>query len=317
MGKPNIKVVRNGDSKIIRSNLNRSVIRTRNNGISSNISHKSRYNHTHVIRTSKQNVVSDRRAFIDRLKLPRRNNVASYKHKKQITSESHDKILLLKNVGRGKILVVLAPGPSHLESPIEKLMNHDKIDVLVINKPDKRVWPSKYWMFCDRSQYNRNVDEFLNYGGTIINAVGVTARRSNQVLIKGNASTHFSRDLLKGMNIGRSTVFASMQVAYWMGYEKIFIFGCDMTRVKVTVGGQERDLLHSYGVNPDVSEEQRLERFGAEVPFYERAARELGEECKKFYFCSKYNPYDFPDLYHRMGHDESTIDFIIDQSKLL
>jgi len=228
-----------------------------------------------------------------------------------------EKIIGLKNSGNGKVLVLLAPGPSTLEIPIEKLNNNNKIDVMTINKPNKRLWPTKFWMFCDQSQYERNEEEFHKYNGVIINSMAVLARRSNQIIFKANYEHHFSFDVTKGINIGRSTTYAAMQMALWMGYNKIFILGIDMNKVRVVVDGHEKEVLYNYGTNPDVSDEERLSRFNDESNFYRLAARIIDENTRKrFYFCSSYNPFEWLDLYNRVDH-KVAVGMILDEASLL
>lgn len=217
------------------------------------------------------------------------------------------KIKSIKGVGKGKILVILAPGPSILEAEIEKLNGIEKIDSMTINKPDKRLWPSDYWMFCDRTQYDRNKDAFHKYFKTIINTDSIKANHPKQIKIKNMPGKGFSVDMLQGFYIGRSTTFSAMQVAAWMGYEKIFIFGCDMCRV-----GKK---LHSYGVNPDVPEKVREKRFKKEAEFYDVASKIMGEDLRnKYYFCSSYNPWPFIDKFKRMDQ-KVAIEYILNCAK--
>jgi len=209
-----------------------------------------------------------------------------------------EKIRGLIGSGQGRILIILACGPSANQANFDDLKEHSKVDFLCINKPDLRVWPSKYWMFCDQSQYNRNQEYWPGYKGTIINASSVRAHHSNQILIRTLAGKGFSRDMSKGFHIGRSTTYASMQVALYMGYNKIYIYGCDMSEVD----GQ----LHRYGQNPDVSNENRLKRFDKEAENYDWALRGMKPyESDKFFFCSSYNPYKFAERFGKLDQTEA------------
>ncbi|MEM3000642.1 MAG: hypothetical protein QXP41_00420 [Candidatus Nitrosocaldus sp.] len=215
-----------------------------------------------------------------------------------------DRIIALRDSGRGRILVMVACGPSILEAQIERLNGHKNIDIMCINKPDKRVWPSKYWAFCDQSQYNRNKDLWDSYNGTIINASSVRARHNNQILIKNLPARGFSRDLVKGYYIGRSSTYANLQVAMWMNYDKIYIFGLDMC----AVDGK----LHYYGKNPDVTDEQRIERFSREADNYMFAAKEVltPDERNRIILCSSYNKFPFTEMFPRL-HQKDAVDVIL------
>jgi hypothetical protein len=109
----------------------------------------------------------------------------------------------------------------------------------------------------------------------------------------------FSRDIVKGLHIGRSSVYASMQIALWMNYDHTFIFGCDMN--PDGVNGQ----LHFYGVNPDVNPKNRADRFQLEAKYYESAAKVLTlEERSRFTFCSDYNPWSFVSEFNQASHKD-------------
>lgn len=218
-----------------------------------------------------------------------------------------DNIIRLRGSGRGRILVILACGPSVNEIPIEQLANNPKIDIMCINKPNNRVWPVRYWAFCDQTQYSRNIHHWEGFTGTIINASSVRARHRHQVLIKNISGIGFSKDLVKGFYIGRSTTYANMQTALWMDYSKVYIFGCDMAAVK----GE----MHCYGKNPDVSPENRLQRFKQEAESYEYATKVLtAEEREKFVFCSNYNTFSFIDSYQRLDHTIA-VDTILEMAR--
>lgn len=218
-----------------------------------------------------------------------------------------DNILHLKGVGHGRILVILACGPSINEIPIEKLKDNPKIDLMCINKPNSRVWPTKYWAFCDQTQYTHNLSYWEGYTGTLINASSVRARHRGQILIRNVSGPGFSKDLVKGFHIGRSTTYANMQTALWMDYPKVYIFGCDMAAVN--------GALHYYGQNPDVGNSNRIERFKQEAESYEYAAKTLGqEERNRFTFCSNYNQFNFINSFQRLDHT-TAIDTILDLAK--
>jgi len=215
----------------------------------------------------------------------------------------------LHNSCVGRMLVIIANGPSVLEVDTTKLLGNPRIDLMSINKPDMRIWPTKYWLFCDTSQLKRHRELWSNYNGCILNSTMISESRPGTVQIKNIPGKGFSLDLTKGFHIGRSSVYAAMQVALWLGYDKIYIFGIDMG--SVSVNGQ--DMLHFYGVNPDVSPDNRAKRFKDEAKYYEDAVNKLPEEIRKrFYFCSSYNKFEFLDAFNRLGHREA-IELIIAQ----
>lgn len=220
-----------------------------------------------------------------------------------------DNILHLKGVGQGRILVILACGPSVNEIPVEQLKGNPKIDLMCINKPNPRVWPTRYWAFCDQTQYTHNLSYWEGFTGTLINASSVRARHRNQILIKNISGAGFSKDLVRGFHIGRSTTYANMQTALWMDYPKVFILGCDMAAVN--------GALHYYGQNPDVGNANRIERFKQEAESYEYAAKMLGqEERNRFIFCSNYNQFGFINSFQRLDHTKA-VDTILELAKTI
>lgn len=244
-----------------------------------------------------KNIINDPRRMRDRIVNYRNSTLHKY-------ADYIPKINALKNSGRGKILIIVAVGPSILEAKLEKFKNNDNIDIMAINKPDDRIWPCKYWCFCDQSQYNRNKEKFNSYMGTLINTGNVLARKDNQILVKTLNGKGFSRNLTNGYHVGRSSTYAAMQAAYWMDYDKIYIFGCDMGEVELEVNGSKRKMVHSYGVNPDVTREARLDRFKFEADHYDHAASKIlsKSEISKFAFCTTYNKWPFIEKFENMDH---------------
>jgi hypothetical protein len=226
---------------------------------------------------------------------------------KIVKDANFHKISDLRNCGLNRILVMIACGPSVSDIDFTPLIGDSNVDIMVINKPFKQVWPSKYWAFCDQSQYERNKDAFNKYNGTLINSSAVRATRPNQIRVTAKHGTGVSRNLTEGYVIGRSSVYANLQAAIWMNFNKIFVFGVDMCKVG--------DKLHHYGTNPDVPPSKRLERFKTEAQNYEIMAKALSDEIRsKIYFCSSHNPWKFVDKFNKWNHEDA-VERIISISK--
>ena len=196
----------------------------------------------------------------------------------------------LRGIGKGRILLIIAAGPSINEIDFTKLKGHPLIDVMCINKPYPPLWPTRFWSFCDHSQYERNKETWNSYEGTIINSTNVRARKSNQIVIKGYSGKGWSYDLMNGFYVGRSSTYAGMQVALYMDYKKVFICGVDMGTG-----------AWWYGNNPDVTAEVRQKRFADEAQSYLYAGQKLEQTVKERYvFCSTYNKWEFMNLFPRL-----------------
>jgi len=220
----------------------------------------------------------------------------------EMTPQSRKVLTSLRNIGKGKVLIIVGNGPSIIEAELEKLTDHPRIHIMSINKPEMRVWPSKYWLFCDHTQLKRHNDLWQSYKGTIFNTTAIKQQRKNAIQIRNLGGQGFSQDLLKGFYLGRSSCFAAMQVALWMGYDHIYMFGVDMRSVRIN--GEMK--THYYGVNPDVQPKNREARFDQEAKHYDYAAESLpDEDRKRFTFCSSYLRYKFADRFGRMDHHKA------------
>lgn len=210
---------------------------------------------------------------------------------------SNDNVKQLKGIGIGRILIICANGPSMSEVDFSTIKDNQKIDFYCVNKPNTNVFPSKFWGFCDQSQYNRHKELFDSYEGILINPTSVRARRHNQVLIRVKQGSGFSKDLELGYYIGRSSSYAAMQVAYYMEYSHIFLFGVDMA-------ADQNGNLWSYGNNnPDVKSEERLRRFAAEAKSYALAGDMLTQaERNRYTFCSSLLTWPFKDRFNHIDH---------------
>lgn len=208
-----------------------------------------------------------------------------------------DRIKSLRNKGYGRVLILIACGPSVKEvEDIADVVNHPLIDTMCINKPEMRVWPATYWSFCDNSQYSRNQDTHKTYTGIVFNSPSIKVGHRSQIIIRNRRGMGFSRDLATGYHIGRSTTYASMQIAYYLNYDRVYILGCDMGEVP-GLG------LWHYGDNPDVDNKIRVERFAKEAEHYNYASNFLSDhERSKFYFCSSYNKWPFVNKFNTLDH---------------
>lgn len=222
-----------------------------------------------------------------------------------ISLEHLHKIQRIQNSKAGKILVVVGNGPSIMEVRLQDLKNHPDLEMVMINKPDDRIWPTDHWAFFDVSQIRRHAEYWDSYEGTLFNSTAIKKEKPSTVMFKNLGGNGFSFDLDKGLHIGRSSVYAAMQIALWMNYDKVFIFGCDMN--PNGIDGK----LHFYGTNPDVNPETRKERFKAEAQYYDDAANKMTDEQRsRFYFCSSYNHWGFIKKYKYLDHKEA-VSFIL------
>lgn len=230
---------------------------------------------------------------------------------RETTKKSIESIKRIQGSKKGKILAIIGNGPSINEVPLDNLKDLPLLDIISINRPDFRIWPTTHWAFFDRSQEKRHQDLIQDYKGVMFNSTSINTTNPYSIQFKHLPGTGFSRDLTHGINIGRSSVFACMQIGLWMGYEHIFIFGCDMNAEGLN------GKLHFYGQNPDVKPENRSGRFAKEAESYDFAANNLSpEERSKFTFCTEYNPFSFVHKFNLISH-RVAVSQMIDQHNAL
>lgn len=263
------------------------------------------------IKKSNQAVVSQRKRLVT--KFTKQKDPKILYRGNEIDEAGKKKIERLKDTGKGKLLLIIGNGPSLLDADIPKLKKHSLIDIMSINKPDRRLWPTSHWLFCDSSQYRRHEDLWKHYQGVLINTTAIKNRKGNTVVVKNIGGMGFSQNLVEGFHIGRSSVYAAMQAALWLGYEHIYIFGCDMAS-KIVNG---KELVHFYGVNPDVDPNNRKTRFEQEAKYYRYAAGKLSADIRKKYtFCSSLLKFDFTAKFNKMDHIKA-VDHVLDHAKRL
>jgi len=254
-------------------------------------------NNTPVIKQS--NIAVSKPKFIQSKPKASNKSIVKFIHE-ETTAESIQKIKRLRNIGVGKVLAIVANGPSVLDVKNIELLNDDRIDVMSINKPYHKLWPTKYWSFYDPSQFRRHQDLWESYNGTIINGTGVKRQKANSLQVKSIGGKGFSFDLLKGLHIGNSTVYASMQFAVWMNYDKVYIFGVDMNV------DEDNNKLYFYGQNPDIKSDDRKKRFANEAAHYLYASENLDNDTlNKFVFCSSRNKWPFVNKFHNLNENEA------------
>lgn len=218
-----------------------------------------------------------------------------------------EKTKAIKDNGRGKTLIIIGNGPTLNEVDLRGLKHKPGIEFLSVNYPDPRLWPTDYWAFFDSSQIQRHAALWDEFNGTIFNSSSIQRRKTGTIQFRNIGVKSFSKDLVDGLCIGRSSVFASMQIALWMNFDKVFIFGVDMNP------STDLKKLHFYGTNPDVLPENRAKRFEKEAEYYVTAFESMSEmERDKFTFCSSINPWPFMSMFKKLDHKTAASEILRD-----
>lgn len=216
----------------------------------------------------------------------------------------------LRGSKANRVLIIVANGPTHSMAALDRLKDHPRIDIMSINKPDMRLWPTTFWTFCDNSQLRRHRNLWEQYRGIIFNTSSIKEQRAGPTYKARTLNNlGFSTDMTQGVHIGRTTTYVGMQIGFYLGYDHIFVFGCDMC----AVDGK----LYPWGSNPDVADKNRAKRFNIEARSFEWAATNLSQDIRsRFTFCSEYNPYEFSDKFRRLPHKEA-VDIALEHANIL
>jgi Tfp pilus assembly protein FimT len=114
-------------------------------------------------------------------KTSRKTQIKYIKH--QPNPESIAKIQNIQNTAFNRTLVIVGNGPSISEIPLEKIKDTQNIDVLSINTPDHRIWPTSHWAFFDVSQLRRHESLWNNYDGYIFNSTAIKRQKQKKNMI--------------------------------------------------------------------------------------------------------------------------------------
>jgi hypothetical protein len=153
-----------------------------------------------------------------------------------------------------------------------------------------------------RERWAKYWDEFTD--GILFNTNIIKKFKQNSIVLTSIPGQGFSINLRDGIYVGRSTVYASMQIGLWLGHERIYIVGCDMAT-------DRSGKLYPWGHNPDVKDEERVRRFRGESLHYNWAAKNLSSTIRsKYVFCSSYNKFEFLNDFTHLPH-ENCIDAIL------
>ena len=120
-----------------------------------------------------------------RLRIHDRKTPSTIKYiTKDSVPASHNKLLALRGRYSGRILIIVANGPSINEVDLPRLSSIAKADFMSINKPDDRIWPTEHWLFCDSSQFRRHQGLWSDCNGYIFNSTAIHQQKNTSMQIK-------------------------------------------------------------------------------------------------------------------------------------
>ncbi len=225
--------------------------------------------------------------------------MVNLKKKRVLSGQDNKQIVKHYNVGKGKILAMFANGPSILKAPIEKLMDLENVDTMTLKRPDDRCFPTTAWVMPDIRDINRMAPWLRTYEGKLFTSNHKIERlpgSKSKVFIKGQTrlsikpGTGFTKDILGPIFSGYSSAYIGLQVAFYMGYESIYIFGLDMCDVDGEAYSYPKEENTQYP-----GQESREKMFSLEAnAFLFAFDNVLDEDDKgKIILCTENNPHEF------------------------
>lgn len=209
----------------------------------------------------------------------------------------------LHGIKSGRHLVIFAAGPSAKRAPIDKLAKLD-VDFAVINRPVNGITPN---FFCayDSVVIHDNIEYLKSFTGVIIGGTQVHFPGKEIWTFDNVGHNTFCLLASNGVCLGKSTTYAALQIFLFLGYEKICVYGLDMTADK------SGELYHNSRGNKFVPYDERLKRFqNSELKYYDNLPKLPEHLRERFYFVSDINPWPF---FEQMPHsrDMNTVPKIL------
>lgn len=132
----------------------------------------------------------------------------------------------------GQRCFIIATGPSLNNTNLDLLKNEI---IFGVNTLYKKGIETKYYVAHDSNIWRYNADEILKQPSTIFLAEGAgykylasDIRNNNVFPLHQGDSNSFSTDIVKdGIGVNASVVMVTLQIAYYMGFNKVYLVGCD------------------------------------------------------------------------------------------
>ena len=194
--------------------------------------------------------------------LPREEGPAS--------SDDFDKLQQLRDRHRGQTVVIIGNGPSLNDTDLSLLDGHVTIGVnSIFLAADRLPGPLTYYVVEDQAVFRENTDEIKRYvAGTKIfpsnyrHAFNDQEIDDNTVFFRMNAGFYgrgtgtychprFSTDASQRVFCGQSVTIANLQLAYWMGAQRVVLIGMDFSYSIPSDAERRGDVIVSQSDDPN------------------------------------------------------------------
>lgn len=153
------------------------------------------------------------------------------------TSAENKRLLTLKNKYRGKRIFILGSGPSLNDTALEKLENEYTFGVNRIYLLYERIkWRPTFYTVNDWEVGPDNANEIQQLKGTQFFCPtrfrGLFGKNQNTYMYRScheaDIGSAFSYDLTEGAVMGGTVLTLVIQIAYYMGFDPIYLIGVDV-----------------------------------------------------------------------------------------
>jgi hypothetical protein len=136
------------------------------------------------------------------------------------------------NIHKGKRGFIIANGPSLRNIDFNKLKDEITIGMnrIYLLKEDKGFLPTYLASIAIKTQLVQFNQDYDNLEITCFfpwNYRGNMSKKSNQYFIKDKFSPKFTYDLTKRIGSGKSVTYACIQIAFYMGFDEVYLIGKD------------------------------------------------------------------------------------------
>lgn len=159
-------------------------------------------------------------------------------------------ILKNKNLKKNKSCVIVGTGPSLLASDVEKLISK-KVDIIGLNSlihwlDEKKISKIDYYVIQDFQVFDKLKHVILKNSSSFVSFIGTTIFYKKPFLKNKNFysfplhlldhygkyfkkpySTRFSNKPNKVIYDGYTVAYSAVQIAFFLGYKKIYLLGID------------------------------------------------------------------------------------------
>jgi len=204
----------------------------------------------------------------------------------------YDEIDKLKDIHKGERVFIVGTGPSLLKTNLKLLKNEIVFGVNTLYGT-MSDFSCKYYMIVDRYAWKRDfkhvlkLDNILFLSGMVGRKYLLEKRsydnytkRINKIIplkVAGEMleEKKISRDLKRGVYVGRSVIIHSIQVAYHLGFNEIYLVGCDCNL--------DTDKAHFNENISEIPEYEKKKDWGKWFDAYEICKREFEKDGRKIY----------------------------------